>query len=195
MDRRVARTKKNIYYAFFQLVQTKAIDEITVSELARAADIDRKTFYLHYDSTDDIIREFAEEKTKELLLRLTLKSFFALRLNKKAFAQQARKIMVEEASRLLQENMELARMIAVNANMQFFWDQLEDTAVERLTEIYGRHSDSPVSDLKIRVTFFVAGAAAVYKRWLRGEIDCSATELGDRVSALAYTGFQGLMGD
>ena len=44
MDRRVARTKKNIYYALFQLVQTKAIDEITVSELARAADIDRKTF-------------------------------------------------------------------------------------------------------------------------------------------------------
>ncbi len=186
-DRRVARTREAIRRAYFALLKQKGDEKVTVAEIAREADIDRKTFYLHYDSTDAIIREFAEEKTKELLLRLTLRSFFLLRFD--------RKIFVEEASRMLEENIDLARMIAVNANMQFFWDQLEDTAVERLTEIYGRHSDSPVSDLKIRVTFFVAGAAAVYKRWLRGEIDCSATELGDRVSALAYTGFQGLMGD
>lgn len=60
MDRRVARTKKNIYYAFFQLVQTKAIDEITVSELARNADIDRKTFYLHYQTVQDVFLEFKQ---------------------------------------------------------------------------------------------------------------------------------------
>lgn len=60
MDRRVARTKKNIYYAFFQLVQTKAIDEITVSELARTADIDRKTFYLHYQTVQDVFLEFKQ---------------------------------------------------------------------------------------------------------------------------------------
>ena len=60
MDRRVARTKKNIYYAFFQLVQTKAIDEITVSELARTADIDRKTFYLHYQTVQDVFVEFKQ---------------------------------------------------------------------------------------------------------------------------------------
>lgn len=60
MDRRVARTKKNIYYAFFQLVQTKAIDEISVSELARAADIDRKTFYLHYQTVQDVFVEFKQ---------------------------------------------------------------------------------------------------------------------------------------
>ena len=193
MDRRVAKTRDAIRTAYFSLLREKGNEKVTVAEIARAADIDRKTFYLHYDSTDDIIREFAEEKTKELLLRLTLKSFFALRLNKKAFAQQARKIMVEEASRLLQENMELARMIAVNANMQFFWDQLEETSVERLTEIYGRHSDLPESDLAIQVTYFVAGISSVYKRWLRGEIDCPLEELGDHVSTLAFSGILGVM--
>ena len=60
MDRRVARTKKNIYMAFFRLVQTKAIDDITVSELARTADIDRKTFYLHYQTVQDVFVEFKQ---------------------------------------------------------------------------------------------------------------------------------------
>lgn len=60
MDRRVARTRRNIFYAFFRLVQTKPISEITVSELARHADIDRKTFYLHFQTVQDVYREFVQ---------------------------------------------------------------------------------------------------------------------------------------
>ncbi len=60
MDRRVVKTKNSIYQAFFRLVQTKAIDDITVSELARMANIDRKTFYLHYQTVQDVFLEFKE---------------------------------------------------------------------------------------------------------------------------------------
>lgn len=58
MDRRVARTKKNIYLAFFTLLQKKAMADITVSELAREADVDRKTFYSHYQTVQDVFEEF-----------------------------------------------------------------------------------------------------------------------------------------
>ena len=71
-DRRVLRTKKAIQNAYLDLLKKKGTEKITISDIAREADIDRKTFYLHYDSTEDIIREYAEEKTKELLARLTL---------------------------------------------------------------------------------------------------------------------------
>ena len=39
MDRRVARTRRNIFYAFFRLVQTKPIDEITPRIKTLAADM------------------------------------------------------------------------------------------------------------------------------------------------------------
>ena len=60
-------------------------------------------------------------------------------------------------------------------------------------EIYARHSRLPESDLKIQVSFFVAGAMYVYQRWLRDEIPCSMEELGDKVSQIAFTGVQSIL--
>ncbi len=56
VDRRVAKTRKAIHEAFRKLVLTKDLSKITVSELAHEADIDRKTFYLHFSSINDLIQ-------------------------------------------------------------------------------------------------------------------------------------------
>lgn len=67
MDRRVARTKRSIYLAFFSLLQKKAMDDITVTELAALADIDRKTFYTHYQTVQDVYTEFKQAIYDEVL--------------------------------------------------------------------------------------------------------------------------------
>lgn len=185
MDRRIMRTKKAIQRAYFQLLKEKGEEKITVTDIAKEADIDRKTFYLHYESTDQIIREFAETKTKEMLLRLTVKSFFLRSFDKGIFAR--------EANAMLKEHLELGKILANNPNMGFFWSQLQDTSVEMLVEIYSRHSRLPKSDLTIQVSFFVAGAASVYQRWLRDEIPCTLEQLGEKVSEIAFSGAQSLL--
>ena len=58
-DRRITKTRKSIQNAYLNLLRQKGTEKITISDIAREADIDRKTFYLHYDSTEDIIREYA----------------------------------------------------------------------------------------------------------------------------------------
>ncbi len=185
MDRRVAKTKKAIQKAYFDLLKSKNTEKITIAEIAREADIDRKTFYLHYNSVEDIIREFAEMKARELLARLTVHSFFALSFDKKIFAK--------EANKMLSENLEFCRMIARNPNLTFFWMQVQDVSVDILSEIYGRHSSLPESDLKIQVSFFVAGTMCVYQRWLRDEIPCTMEELADKVSEIAFSGVQSIL--
>ena len=60
MDRRVERTKRHIYLAFFELLKKKPMDEITITELANAADIDRRTFYTHYHTVIDVYDEFMQ---------------------------------------------------------------------------------------------------------------------------------------
>lgn len=184
-DRRVTRTKKAIQKAYLDLLQNKGTDKITISDIAREADIDRKTFYLHYDSTEDIIKEYAEEKTRELLLRLTVKSFFSLSFDRKIFAR--------EVNSMLAEHLEFCRMIARNDSLGFFWNEVQNVAVDILSEIYARHSRLPESDLRIQVSFFVAGAMYVYQRWLRDEIPCSMEELGNKVSQIAFTGVQSIL--
>lgn len=184
-DRRITKTRKSIQNAYLNLLRQKGTEKITISDIAREADIDRKTFYLHYDSTEDIIREYAEEKTRELLTRLTIRSFFSLSFDRKIFAK--------EVNSMLAEHLEFCRMVAGNPSLGFFWNEVQNVTVDILSEIYARHSRLPESDLKIQVSFFVAGAMYVYQRWLRDEIPCSMEELGDKVSQIAFTGVQSIL--
>ena len=49
-DRRILKTKRAIYEALVELMQKKKLNSITVTELAAAANINRKTFYTYYST-------------------------------------------------------------------------------------------------------------------------------------------------
>lgn len=62
LDRRQRRSRAAIREAFKELLQEKDLSQITVTEIARRADRDRKTFYLHYSSIDDLVDETLQEE-------------------------------------------------------------------------------------------------------------------------------------
>lgn len=47
-DLRSIRSTKKIQQAFIDLLQEENFDQVKVSDIARRAEIDRQTFYLHY---------------------------------------------------------------------------------------------------------------------------------------------------
>ena len=53
-DRRFQKNKREIRQAFIRLVMKKGYHNIIVSDIAREADINRMTFYAHYDIIEDI---------------------------------------------------------------------------------------------------------------------------------------------
>ena len=57
-DLRITKTLKAIRTAFKEMVLTMQPAEITVKELTERALVNRKTFYLHYDSIEALYEEF-----------------------------------------------------------------------------------------------------------------------------------------
>ncbi|MFP7487937.1 TetR/AcrR family transcriptional regulator [Priestia filamentosa] len=57
MERRKRRTQKLIIDAFFELLHEKPFDKITVNQLTKLADINRGTFYLHYQDKYELLEE------------------------------------------------------------------------------------------------------------------------------------------
>ena len=51
-DRRIAKTKKAIYTAFLQLLNSKGYQATTVQDIIDLADVGRSTFYTHYESKE-----------------------------------------------------------------------------------------------------------------------------------------------
>lgn len=59
-SKRFQRTQKLIRDTFKEMLCTMDASSITVSSIAKHADINRKTFYLHYDTRDDLFYEICD---------------------------------------------------------------------------------------------------------------------------------------
>ena len=71
VDRRIQKTTTALQQAFRQLARTTDYRDMTVKKLTETAKINRKTFYLHYDSIDDFADTIADEAADELLAIIT----------------------------------------------------------------------------------------------------------------------------
>jgi len=69
MDARQVRTRANLARAILELAGEKAVTEISVSELASAAGINRSTFYEHSDSPASLLRSTLRDELDEIRSR------------------------------------------------------------------------------------------------------------------------------
>ena len=68
LDRRVQRTRELLRNALMQLIQEKGYDAVTIEEITERANLGRTTFYLHYQSKDDLLLDHHADFTTHLNL-------------------------------------------------------------------------------------------------------------------------------
>ena len=61
MDKRYEKKELLIKETFKELLSNKNYEDITVQELTNKDKIDRKTFYLHYNTLDDLLKSIQNE--------------------------------------------------------------------------------------------------------------------------------------
>lgn len=67
MDIRVKKTKRAIQSAFVALLREKPVEKITVKEIAERAEINKTTFYAHYETLDALMNQM-EQQTVQMVL-------------------------------------------------------------------------------------------------------------------------------
>ena len=61
MDRRIRKTRENIFNALKVLLSKKDFNKITVDEIINYADVGRATFYSHFETKDYLLKELCED--------------------------------------------------------------------------------------------------------------------------------------
>ncbi|MEB6202814.1 TetR/AcrR family transcriptional regulator [Staphylococcus xylosus] len=91
-DRRVRKTKNAIKQAFIKLLAEKELERITIQDITTLADVNRGTFYLHYedkyillsDLEDEILASLVDEiGTSKLVMQDSNLEDFAKNFSKK----------------------------------------------------------------------------------------------------------------
>lgn len=70
IDRRQARTKQLLRKALLDIIAEKGVDGITVTDITSRADVNRGTFYLHYQDAPDMLNQIMTDITASLLSKM-----------------------------------------------------------------------------------------------------------------------------
>ena len=74
-DKRITRTRKNVYSAFGLLLIQKDISEISVKEICDLAEINKSTFYLHFKSIFDCRQQWEDYIFSDVSARISKLNF------------------------------------------------------------------------------------------------------------------------
>ena len=170
--------------AYFTLLKENSSKKITISEITRRANIDRKTFYLHYASTEDIIREFSENKVDELIERVVAEGFPEEQYVERIFAV---------FNEMIRENMEVLRMLSGSGAYEYFFAQIKGLLVQRLLDAAKKDEGFTPVEVSVVAEYFISGIISAYVRWIREELPCSIEELADYISLVTIGGFRAVM--
>ena len=66
VDVRILKTKERLKRALLDLLKTKSVSDISVSEICKKGNVNRNTFYCHYDSVADLLSEVEGSFLQEL---------------------------------------------------------------------------------------------------------------------------------
>ena len=148
-NRRVRMTKKMIWQAFFELLESKSPDKITVTELCRQADVNRSTFYTYYDDIDAMIREGEEYVIERLTADIPQGT-----ANEAALTAR-----VEGALENIRRNRALYCALLVNWDSDSFNRRLVGALIDR--SIVGNSEQSHYA-----CTYYVNGIIGILRQWL-----------------------------
>ena len=151
-DRRQIKTKKAIIAAFITLLQQKNISKITITELSKLADIDRKTFYLHYNSIEELYNDLGT-----MLVSLIKEIIYEYSKDQKTPYQ-----LFASINDIISEKLDLFKSIARNNDFSDFMLNIKDILSNELIKLYGKENTSARERFKLTAVFVASGTVAMY---------------------------------
>lgn len=154
MDRRVGRSKRMIENSFFELLDQKPVNKITIKDICDAADINRTTFYRYYQDYPDFLRNMQDVAAGKILQAFDTYQFDAvtdttvdmlfsnIRNNKNLFAFLFQSDLNQDVIRIIQQYVR-----------------------EKTREGWQKHSDLSDLQFDVMITYVLYGQFGVLKLW------------------------------
>lgn len=188
LDPRVKRTRQLLQRALMELIQEKSVDSITVQDIAARAEVNRATFYAHFED-------------KYALLDYTAREIFQARLDKKL---PKNPMMTKENLRLLilticehmSEFLSHCKPVAqMNEHAQMFL-QVQTHLYEMLQawidDAPAARSTAAPETIALTTSWAIWGAAF---QWARTGRKIAPEQLADQILALLRPGLQAYLRD
>lgn len=190
MDRRVRRSRRAIVAAFDRLITEAPLEQVTVSAIAREADVDRKTFYQHFGSVDGLLDAIADDVVTGLLDEVELAT--RARVEATAGVTPLRAFFAALAE-YLSENETLGRGYCEHVPPELLFEHLSRPLARQSIERGFVHGDVPDEEMEMLLAFGLGGLFSLYRWWLLSDRAVPLAEVTRYASQLLEGGTASLM--
>lgn len=185
IDRRVVRTKRAVKDALARLLAEKELGEITVSDIAAEADINRKTFYNYYSGVHEVIGEIEDDIVAEIDTAVTGIGFIK--------SLHSPIIVFEKLTAVINTDVEFfGFLLSMNTNVSLT-SKLADLLKSKFKMFTMQFTDLDELRLNLMTEFVISGMVAVYRRWFHSDRSEPIERISEQMKLLAFQGFNGYL--
>ncbi len=179
--------------AFLELLEKKDFAYITVKEICERAKVNRSTFYLHYETINDLLEESAQYIINQFVEFMPVDTV--------SFLERLPNCPLDELYLITPEYL-APYLNYIKEHKRIFRTTVEQASALRMDDAYSalnRHVFEPIlarfgvskENMKYMMSFYISGLMAIINEWLKD--DCSDSV--DRIISVMQTCINGRAGN
>ena len=182
-NRSVRNTKRRLRESLIKLVSSKPLSAVTVSELTEDADVNRSTFYFHYQDVNAMIKEMEDSFISDFSIALD-----ALEQKSHDFIT----IMI----RCLEMHMDLCRILLGSNGDMAFVEKMKSIVETKCSRIWKdavpEMSDQDAAALD---SFLIGGVLSTVQAWVLDDNRTDASSVALVLNRLVFDGICPVIAD
>ena len=191
-DERVIKTKKLIKTALSELIQEKGFDHVSITDLTQRANINRGTFYLHYQDKYDLLEKFENEVLDDINTNAEnfIKSIKAIDFLGEDFSNEI-KPFINKIFTYIKENYIIMKVILGPKSDMRFQNKIKKALNILLTEKgWDNYFDSQNTFVSKNyfISYLVSAHIGVIRQWIDSGMNESAENMAEMISKMFFLG-------
>jgi len=180
IDLRVQKTNEALQLAFRKLAKTTSYRNITVKQLTETAQINRKTFYLHYDSIEDFSNTVVDEIADQLLQIITEKPM------NESFSENG--YVFDHVFDFFKESRDFYTFMMTSDDYSFLASKVEYKVAAGMSQAIYRDFDISKLDSYICASFLIRNTLMLFRIFSDEEVKLDKSVFRDRFIRLNASG-------
>ncbi len=176
LNRSVRNTKKRLRESLLRLVARKPLRLVTVKEITQDADVNRSTFYFHYQDVNAMVREMEENFFRDFTCALDA-------------IEQKSHDSITILVKCLEAHMDLCRIVLGRNGDMSFAEKMKEIVAQKCSTIWMEAvpgMDEHAADMLDE--FLIGGVFSTLQAWVRDENRESAEQLSEVLNRLIFDG-------
>ena len=175
-DRRVKYTKMVLKESFIALLEKKDISKISIKEICADADINRATFYAHYNDQYDLMNQIQNELLENVIMHLSV------------YIQDDLPVvpidMVEQIFEYIQENARICKLLLSERGDLNFQKRVFMLVYEKIINDLTKNGTIPKEDAEYIYAFTLTGCVGAIQKWLNDDMNKSPRFMAETIIKL-----------